>query len=1482
MHSRSLWTALSPVAISSEPSFGVDCPVTRYRGWELLEALNAKHENLLSQIIHIISPTIMQVAWQEQDTNVQTKLLDTLLTLLSKHQHIWTLAGQTGGDDSNDEGSDEENPEEGEKTENETNSKVQCQNHAARSSCLTGFQRWIQSGCAGNADCLKTILVFLTTIPAELFPASESEAGVFLDNFWAALSSGLYDSDTLGRNLFLSSFIECSAYIIGKIGKSSREEAAALAGEYLGRIFTSELLAPSSRKYAQGMTRLNPIAANRIQELRKAVDEKMVLTMRNLSALKAAGPLLATFRRQLEKVATGETAFDDAEIQRTVHMLKKAQQNEVEEAKTLLEAVSRSSAASLEASDDRASLRSRTLLLSLLVSYNTQAQGPSARTFAHSTLPVYIASGNISADAVEIFARSYFHAASAEEAKAFIIRLIEAAGSIVEPKLRVKTLQCLLNGVGDKLLAHSTDISGTKLDDVALEITNELISGSYANLDGSSLLARLLESSGSFIKADTVNKILALMITHLHSTARRTWLTHGSVDASREPTALLQKLVANWVTVSPKRHQQLNQINLLDAALIAGVIFRFAPAHARSEDKVLYERLRSSSRAALVAIDAFKEAVLDSKCHIADVLDAAGRYAVSGDAPGDFSLLAILPSRESMQQDLSTVAATARLPSSHSIMDGLIPQNHADWSNKGNRRIEYDVDSFAPFSRMAFALLATLEVDRQTAKTHPWAINVLTLLALACEDELQSPGSGEDFFDPCLGSGDVAQERLRSILTRAVTLISSILASHASSLPEDWHATAIDALQKGSAGETDPMVAIIAVLWQEAAAQPSSHYLPRLFSRVLAGILSFTSASEQDATKWLRLAAATETKAPRVSEALILAVKPMVYDSPFYDRLRNDIVARLTDTPPSKANSEGLRLLSLTLAVAPPVESHLSLVPQQRALFLLQGLQRWMASEEDLDDEINTRLAELFLHIVPIVQEISGSHIDFFYDLIESNLEVASLTDKSSLAGLYHTLRLFEQLVDLATSNPVLRKAHREREAGLLDLLRPLLSALANSDLEPQHESQPDASFDQASIPLPFELTADLLMAAFKKSSSTTLKTESYTTTLCRLLNSSMREVQLSSYRMLSGSIRASVQQLIFESALVKNDESEDAKEAARKSIRLPAQLIEAVRLPIKATVEDLEADSHLCRSVFSYLLAWLAILEHFEEATVQLKSMYAGEIQREGLLASSLLPTIFRLVDPRRVRKTATPSTGNVVPEPFDPDRYAIDEIFLDFVEATDVFALQQLATHVYFRALLYVPTLVREWWLSIRDRQFSLGVASFTTRHCSPLIASRELSHLREPEALSRLQDEAMTIRVLGSNEAVATYTVDEHPMEIGIKVPHDYPLHGVEVRDIRHVGVSEAQWRAWLLAVQQLIVGQNGLVVDALMLFKRNAEAKFAGFEGQECAICYSIISPEDRSLPTKPCRTCKNKFHAACLYRWLYTSGSATCPLCRSIL
>ncbi|KAK8990624.1 hypothetical protein V6N11_009316 [Hibiscus sabdariffa] len=72
------------------------------------------------------------------------------------------------------------------------------------------------------------------------------------------------------------------------------------------------------------------------------------------------------------------------------------------------------------------------------------------------------------------------------------------------------------------------------------------------------------------------------------------------------------------------------------------------------------------------------------------------------------------------------------------------------------------------------------------------------------------------------------------------------------------------------------------------------------------------------------------------------------------------------------------------------------------------------------------------------------------------------------------------------------------------------------------------------------------------------------------------------------------------------------------------------------------------------------------------------------------------------------------------------------------------------------------------------------------------------------------------------------------------------------------------------------QNGALAEAVRVWKRNFDKEFEGVE--ECPICYSVIHTVNHSLPRLACKTCKHKFHAACLYKWFSTSHKSSCPLC----
>jgi hypothetical protein len=234
------------------------------------------------------------------------------------------------------------------------------------------------------------------------------------------------------------------------------------------------------------------------------------------------------------------------------------------------------------------------------------------------------------------------------------------------------------------------------------------------------------------------------------------------------------------------------------------------------------------------------------------------------------------------------------------------------------------------------------------------------------------------------------------------------------------------------------------------------------------------------------------------------------------------------------------------------------------------------------------------------------------------------------------------------------------------------------------------------------------------------------------------------------------------------------------------------------------------------------------------------------------------------------------------------VDEYYCDLLEPEDLPDLNPLASHVYYRTLVTIPSAMRAYYEGLKDRQLSLSMLAFTARNFSPVIIAHEFSALRAPQAMAELTDEGLSVRIAqggggtagaGAAEAIASYTVDEQPMEIGIRLPAEFPLKAVDVRDLRRVGVPENKWRGWLMGVQQTITSRNGLILEALTVFKKNVALHFEGVV--ECAICYSIISLTDRTLPTKPCRTCKNRFHGSCLFKWFNSSHSSSCPMCRSL-
>jgi hypothetical protein len=120
---------------------------------------------------------------------------------------------------------------------------------------------------------------------------------------------------------------------------------------------------------------------------------------------------------------------------------------------------------------------------------------------------------------------------------------------------------------------------------------------------------------------------------------------------------------------------------------------------------------------------------------------------------------------------------------------------------------------------------------------------------------------------------------------------------------------------------------------------------------------------------------------------------------------------------------------------------------------------------------------------------------------------------------------------------------------------------------------------------------------------------------------------------------------------------------------------------------------------------------------------------------------------------------------------------------------------------------------------------VVDYTASYFSPGIIRAEFAQVRQADPASELHTtENLVIKVSPSaGEVTASYTVDDQVLELSLRLPNDWPLHRLDIRDTKMVGVSEDRWRAWVLGVQQIVWQQvSGMaMINADLSNKSHAE-------------------------------------------------------------
>ncbi len=125
----------------------------------------------------------------------------------------------------------------------------------------------------------------------------------------------------------------------------------------------------------------------------------------------------------------------------------------------------------------------------------------------------------------------------------------------------------------------------------------------------------------------------------------------------------------------------------------------------------------------------------------------------------------------------------------------------------------------------------------------------------------------------------------------------------------------------------------------------------------------------------------------------------------------------------------------------------------------MKTCQQWVTSDDDIDEDVECEMLVVFQYLVPILQNLPGSHWELIFDMIENNLEVgyryaelisarsnldhiiktSSFSDHTTLTLLTRTFRLLQDIEVLTESNKSLKAIWKERETSILSLVRDLV-----------------------------------------------------------------------------------------------------------------------------------------------------------------------------------------------------------------------------------------------------------------------------------------------------------------------------------------------------------------------------------------------------------------------------------------------------------
>ena len=595
----------------------------------------------------------------------------------------------------------------------------------------------------------------------------------------------------------------------------------------------------------------------------------------------------------------------------------------------------------------------------------------------------------------------------------------------------------------------------------------------------------------------------------------------------------------------------------------------------------------------------------------------------------------------------------------------------------------------------------------------------------------------------------------------------------------------------------------------------SSYYHARAYLTVLDG-LNESERKSSIATSANRIKAIHSSPNIFANMAVLMSC-----DSKDVVKPCNELLSHLTDqnfeSQDKESLRDGFRRLLMMNCILQRSDEIIHDIPQRRLILYVQHVigEVRVAS---FGPEIVRSLAA----ILPAIKDIYGSF--WAESLYLTNRVQQCPLDDMHLVVYHACFKLCAILAkqDILEANDDLLDAWTERKQSVM---RDALKVLKRASLLQDDRHTPRRILNE-------------LLSRLLEGSSQLLQEE--TETLFPVLASQSIILQRTAFELLHEQLPLKQEQVSLDKALAKDFQ-----------VNLPEELLSLILAPPIGPELSESSQNTTPAPLRSYLLTWILIFDHWKNASNMLQVDYAKSLA-EGTYLTDLLDMTFAML--------TSPGGKAVDISKMDIENYVIDAE----PPERDV---QWLLSHLYFLCLKYLPTQSKAWWRDTTSRQTNIAVEAWTQKYVSKHVIASELNTVREWGPSQNDGDQPLTVKVLSSaNEISASIPVDEDFMILAIRLPPSYPLARAEVEGVRRVGVPEKKWTSWIRNTQgQLTIASEGganALIDCLLAWRKNVTATMKG--QTECAICYSVVAA-DRSLPSKVCKTCKNKFHGSCLFR-----------------